>query len=129
MIDSKDKVSPYRYQILLNKDVETSDKIRYHIKTDLKDETHLMHEYLAQMIKYPTEKLILKVVIPKESPLIENVRYVRYADLKMECEYTDYDQEIKQSEQDGKRIFTLEILKPNLFYTYSIEWDFINVKS
>lgn len=129
LIDSKDKVSPYRYQILLNKDVETSDKIRYHIKTDLKDETHLMHEYLAQMIKYPTEKLILKVVIPKESPLIENVRYVRYADLKMECEYTDYDQEIKQSEQDGKRIFTLEILKPNLFYTYSIEWDFINVKS
>lgn len=129
LIDSNDKMSPYRYKILFNKTIKSSEKIKYQIKTDVKDETHLMHEYFAHMVKYPTECLKLNVIIPKEAPLIENVRYVRYADLKMECEYTDYVHKIEQVETDGKIVYILKIENPNLFYTYSIEWDFINVKS
>lgn len=128
LIDSKDKVSPYRYKIILNNEVKASQHIKYSIKTYVKDETHLMHEYIAHMVKYPTEHLVLNIIIPKSDPLLENLRYVRYADLAMECEYADCDHEIKQSEQDGKIIYTLEVDNPNLFYTYSVEWDFIKVK-
>ena len=127
--DSKDKVSPYKYEIVLNKKAKPTDKIKYHIKSYVKDETHLMHPYFAQMIKYPTEFLRLRVIIPKASPLIENVRYTRYADLKMECEYTDTEQKIQEKVEGENIVYTLEIHKPNLFYTYSIEWDFINVKT
>lgn len=129
LIDSQDKVSPYKYQIIFNKEIGPSGRIKYQVKSDVKDEMHLMHEYFAQMIKHPTEYLRLRVIIPKSSPLLEGVRYVRYADLDMECEYTDHESQVTFKEQDEKMIYTLEIKKPNLFYTYSIEWDFINVKS
>lgn len=129
LVDTKDKASPYQYQILLNKEVKVSDKIVYEIKSYMKDETHLMHEYFAQMIKHPTEHLILKIIIPKTSPLLENVRYVRYADMNMECEYTDCGHKIEEERNEEKIIYKLEIFNPNLFYTYSIEWDFIKVKS
>lgn len=128
--DSKDKASPYKYKIHLNKKIRESEHIRYELRTNVKDETHLMHPYFAQMIKHPTKELILNVIIPKSSRLIENVRYVRYADLKMECEYEDADAEHKiEEKEDGENIiYTLKISNPNLFYTYSIEWDFIKIK-
>lgn len=88
-----------------------------------------MHPYFAQMIKYPTKRLVLSVVIPENNRLIENVRYVRYADLNMEYEYTDQGYKVHEDKRDGKIIYTLKIENPNLFYTYSIEWDFIHVKS
>lgn len=129
LIDSRDRMSPYRYKLILNKEINPSDSIRYNLKTNVKDETHLMHPYFAQMIKYPTERLVLRVIIPENNCLIENVRYVRYADLNMEYEYTDQGYKIEEKRQDGKIIYTLEVENPNLFYTYSIEWDFIHVKT
>ena len=88
-----------------------------------------MHAYFAQMIKYPTRKLVLTVIIPEKAPLLENVRYVRYADLKMECEFLDDFNKVQEEKIDNNIVYRLEIDNPNLFYTYSIEWDFINVKS
>ena len=100
------------------------------MKSYVKDESHLMHAYFAQMIKYPTKKLILKVIIPKEAPLLDNIRYVRYADMKMEYDFLDQFHHIEEETTDDNRvIYQLEIDNPNLFYTYSLEWDFINVKS
>lgn len=128
LVDSTDKESPYHYQIQLNRTVKPSEHIKYEIKSDVKDETHLMHEYFAQMIKHPTKQLILRVIIPTAKPLLENIRYVRYADLSMEYEYTD-EHEFDTLQENGKTIYTLKIDNPNLFYTYSLEWDFINVKS
>ena len=86
-----------------------------------------MHAYFAQMIKYPTQKLILRVIIPKKAPLLDNIRYVRYADMKMEYDFGDQNNDIKEETTDNKVIYELEIDNPNLFYTYSIEWDFINI--
>lgn len=128
--DSKDEVSPYRYRINFNKTISVGEHILYNVKSYVKDESHLMHTYFAQMIKNPTKKLVLKVIIPEgyeKGPLLENVRYVRYADLKMECEYLDNTNEVKKESVDGKTIYKLEIENPNLFYTYSLEWDFIKV--
>lgn len=129
-IDTKDQVSPYHYQIVLNNTVSVGNHISYGVKSYVKDESHLMHAYFAQMIKYPTKKLILKVIIPKEAPLLDNIRYVRYADMKMEYDFLDQFHHIEEETTDDNRvIYQLEIDNPNLFYTYSLEWDFINVKS
>lgn len=129
LIDSKDKVSPYNYRIILNKEVTVLDRVKYGIKSEVKDEMKLMHPYFAHMVNYPTEKLILKVIIPQKAPLIEKVHYVRYADTNMECEYLDKNNDIKEEVEDGKSIYTLEVENPNLFYTYSIEWEFISISS
>lgn len=126
-IDSKDLVSPYHYQIVLNNTVSAGQHISYAVKSYVKDESHLMHAYFAQMIKYPTQKLILRVIIPKKAPLLDNIRYVRYADMKMEYDFGDQTNDIKEETTDNKVIYELEIDNPNLFYTYSIEWDFINI--
>lgn len=128
-IDAKEQVSPYHYQIVLNDTVSVGKHISYGVKSYVKDESHLMHTYFAQMIKYPTEKLILKIIIPKGAPLIDNVHYVRYADMKMEYEFPDQFNQISEETMDDKVIYQLEIDNPNLFYTYSLEWDFMNIKS
>lgn len=128
-VDSKDQVSPYHYQIVLNNTVYSGQHISYGVKSYVKDESHLMHTYFAQMIKYPTQKLILKVIIPKGAHLLDNIRYVRYADMKMENDFYDQFNVINEETKDDKVIYKLEIDYPNLFYTYSLEWDFINVKS
>ena len=128
LIDSKDKISPYKYKILLNGEKGPGSRIKYTLHSSVKDETHLMHPYFAHMVKYPTEYLKLNVVIPKSAPIVDNVYYKRYADLEMRFEYMD-EQEIKKCEENDKTIYSLEIVKPNLFYTYSIEWEFMNIKA
>lgn len=129
LIDSKDSMSPYHYRIDFNKPISEGEIISYAIKSYVKDESHLMHSYFAQMIKYPTKKLVLKIIIPKQAPLLDNVHYVRYADMKMEYEFAEDNKEVKEEQIGDKIIYTLEVYNPNLFYTYSLEWDFINVKS
>lgn len=131
LVDTKDRVSPFKYQIKFDKKKQHGDHIKYSIQSMVKDESHLMHEYFAQMIRNPTEHLVIKVIIPSGAPLIEEVKYKRYADFNMECEYFDKFNVIKEleSEDENKKIFMLEIDSPNLFYTYSIEWDFVKVKT
>lgn len=128
LLDSTDKISPYRYQIQLNELKGPQDMLEYTIRSNLKDETHLMHPYIAHMIKNPTKQLVLKVIIPKGAPLIENVCYKRYADFNMEYEYTD-NMELSKDELEDKIIYSLEVSNPNLFYTYSIEWEFIKIRT
>lgn len=73
--------------------------------------------------------MVLKIIIPKQAPLLDNVHYVRYADMKMEYEFAENNKKVTEEQIEDKIIYTLEIDNPNLFYTYSLEWDFINVKS
>lgn len=128
-VDSKDHVSPYHYQIILNNTVSVGQHISYGVRSVVKDESHLMHAYFAQIIKYPTRKLILKVIIPNKAPLLDNIHYVRYADMKMEYDFPDQFNEVKENIIGDEVIYQIEIDNPNLFYTYSLEWDFVNVKS
>lgn len=126
-IDTKDSVSPYHYQIVLNNTVSEGEHITYGLKSYVKDESHLMHPYLAQMIKHPTEKLILKVIIPQKAPLLDNIRYIRYADMNMEYDFMEPNREVIENTENGKIIYQLEIDNPNLFYTYSLEWGFMSI--
>lgn len=128
--DSTDKISPYRYQIIFNKKVRKGDEIKYDVISHVKDETHLMHPYMAHFVKYPTDYLELNLIIPADMSCIKNVECKRYADADMKYEYMDEKMKDEcfscQKSNEGQTIYTLKIRKPNLFYIYSIEWEFEN---
>lgn len=122
--DFKDKASPYRYDVEFNKTINEGEKINYKVLSRVKDEAQLMHPYIAHMVKNPVEKLKLSLTVPNDSHIIKNVVCKRYADMEMKYHYQDPNMEIAKKEEDKKIIYNLEISKPNLFYTYSIEWEF-----
>ena len=84
-----------------------------------------MHEYLAQIVKYPIENLILRVIIPEKNALLDNVRYVRYADMKMEYEFLDQENKVTETKKDNKIIYELQIR----IYFIHIVWNGILLKS
>lgn len=53
------------------------------------DETKKMHPHFSYNVKHPTEKLVLKIIIPQQEPFIENVEYKRYADFEMTIPYDE----------------------------------------
>lgn len=126
--ETTDKVSPYNYKINFNKKINKGEIIKYGVKSYLKDESHLMHAYFAQTISCPTKKLVLNIVIPRKNPLIEDIKYIRYADMDMKTIYNDNYNKYEEKQEDEKIIYHLEIENPNLFYTYSLEWEFMKVK-
>lgn len=130
-VESVDKISPYRYKIILPKKMCPKDKVQYKMLFHVKDETHLMHPYMAHVINYPTDYLELNLIVPNKMNDISHVVCKRYADSEMKFEYQDPELdkyfEVKDEEgEEGKKIYTLKIQSPNLFYSYSIEWKFEN---
>lgn len=121
--ETKDQVSPYRYEIEFDSIKKKGDKVRYKMKTVVKDETKVMHPYFSHIIKYPTQQLKLSVIIPKEEKIIKRMKYIRYADMEMETQYLGPEDYEKRVDGD-KLIYELDISAPNLFYTYSLEWEF-----
>jgi Deoxycytidylate deaminase len=112
----------YKYKIIFDSEKKKGDNVSYSICTNVKDESHLMHPYFAHLVKSPIDNMIIKLVIPKKFDFIENPKAVRYADLKMETEYNGNDS-LQIKEEDNKIIYFLEVKKPLLFYSYSIEWE------
>lgn len=123
LCDSKDTVSPFRYSIDFGEEKTVGNNVAYKIKTYVKDETKVMHPYFSNMIYNPTAHLTLSVIVPNNSNIIKNVHIVRYADMEMKTRY-DGTEKIKKIKKDDKTIYSLNVPNPNLFYTYSIEWDF-----
>lgn len=123
LCDSKDTVSPFRYSIDFGEEKTVGNNVSYKIKTYVKDETKVMHPYFSNMIYNPTAHLTLSVIVPNNSNIIKNVHIVRYADMEMKTRY-DGTEKIKKIKKDDKTIYSLNVPNPNLFYTYSIEWDF-----
>lgn len=127
LYETKDKVSPYKYQISFNEKKVAGSNIKYKIKTSVKDETHIMHPYLAHMIKYPTDFLRISVTVPKGHELIHEMINMRYADMDMKNDFIG-DEKYEVKETEDKILYILEVPKPNLFYTYSLEWEFVENK-
>lgn len=129
LIDYKDTASPYRYAINFGKELKKGDEISYCVGFQVKDESQKMHPYLAHYVKYPTDKLILRITVPENSKFIENVKYKRYADKEMEILYDECGEqknEVKTPDDtENPNTYILEIENPNLFYTYSLEWEFV----
>lgn len=111
---------PYRYDIVFEKEKKCGDKIHYKLLTKAKDEKQVMEPYLAHMVKYKTEKLILQVRAPKG--MIDNVVEAVYADLDMKVKILE--SEIKQKNDEENVLYESIIENANVNYTYAIEWKF-----
>ena len=128
--DYKNKISPYKYCINFKEEKTVGSNISYTVRSSVKDETRLMHPYIAHYVKNPIKKLTLKVIIPKNDVILENCIDKRYADSRMEIEHPASENYIKNREIDEERMeYYVEIDNPNLFYTYSIEWEFMKKKT
>lgn len=127
--DYGDKVSPYRYSINFTDTIKSGDNVEYAVRTCVKDGAHSMHPYFAYHIKHPTEKLVLKIILPKDEKIMDAVVYKRYADEDMNIEYEDKNEKNKVEWDEKTRTYTLEINEPNLFYMYSLEWEFVEKKA
>jgi len=110
------------YSVVFNDKKIENDTVSYKIQTDLKDEAHLMHPYLAHMVKHPIDRLKIKLTIPKNADYIENVVVKRYADLEMKTEYNGKEKLLREIQGD-QICYSLEVINPLLFYSYSIEWE------
>lgn len=120
--DYGDKTSPYRYYIDFKGN--TCKEIEYTVRSKVRDEGHLMHEYFSHYVKYPTDKLTLEIEVPKD--LIRNVHFQLYADKEMKIPYIDRNKEIEIEtyRDDAIEKYFVNIQFPILFYTYSLEWEF-----
>ena len=120
-----DKGSPYRYYIDFKGLKKKGDRIKYTVRSKVRDEGHLMHEYFSHYIKHPTNKLHLEVEVPQG--LIDEVQFQLYADKEMEMPYKDKKCKIvvkTELGEGGKEKYFIDVNCPNLFYTYSLEWFF-----
>lgn len=125
----QNKEAPYRYRISFDNAKKKGDGFGYTTIVNLKDETKQMHPHFAYNVKHPTEKLILKVIVPNEDRFIENMTCKRYADLDMTIQYDKaLDKTVKEESNESQTTYYKEIEHPDLFYTYSLEWEFMNVK-
>lgn len=112
----------YSYKIKFGRELNIGEEVNYSIVTNVKDEQHVMQRYVSQIVRYRTEELRIILKCPKN--LITNVRYVEYADIEMKEIFSETIA-TKHEDSDETEIYTLERTRPNLFYTYSIEWDWV----
>lgn len=75
---------PYTYDIEIGKPRRKGEPLNYQTLTKVKDEKEVMEPYFAHMVKNKTDKLTLRVIIPKG--LLGHVVATVYADLKMETQ-------------------------------------------
>ena len=114
---------PYIGTLRLSEPLKKGETISYKITIDVKDATHIMNPYYAQMVTIRTKKLVLSV--KAKEGLLKNVKKVVYADTNMTPEYEVQSEEIPVTvSQDGYQVFKVSISKPNLNYSYCLEWNF-----
>lgn len=123
LVEGVKKDAYYHYSIVPNKPILKGEGLSYKIQTDVKDEKEVMEPYFSHWTKYRTDLLIIRVTAPKN--LLTNVKGVEYADLKMETKFNDI--EVIHDSINNEDIFVITKEHPNLFYSYTIEWEFMKI--
>ena len=126
--DYNSENTPYQYRIDFGHEIKENEEISYTVCSKLSDENESMKPYIAHYVEHPTDELVLRIEVPKENSFMNGVIYKRYADKDMTIEYDDIlESRPKIDEEDEGDVYTysIRIKKPNLFYTYSLRWNFI----
>lgn len=123
LIDSDRKQSPYPYKIVFNPPKLRGDSIRFKTETLVVDDKHNMSTIYSFMVKYQTDKLVLRLIVPKN--LVEHVTKSAYADLvKDVC--IEHPKLIPPEEIGNNIVYNYEIDNPILLHNYFIDWIFTN---
>ena len=119
--NKEDVKSPYGYVIEFKNEKHKGDKIKICTYTRVEDEEHIMNPYIGHIVTADTNKLVIKVMCPQK--IIGNVREIVYADMDMSKLIKE--KECKKKIVDNLEVYEFVVEKPNMFYSYSIEWKFI----
>lgn len=121
-VEMKPERLPYSYDIVCTEKRKKDDSFQYGLRTEVKDEKKIMDPYFAFMVHHKTDALTLCV---KAKPkLIQNVHLSVYADLDMKLKIDRIT--IEQQETEDFQIYSSSLAKPNVNYTYAIEWDWVD---
>lgn len=117
---------PYVSELILKDPLKKGDKLAIEMQVDAKDSQLIMSPYYAQLMSIRTDFLDIGITAPKG--LLQNVRLVTYADLGMSKNLIVDTESLEAVFDNGNEIYRKEIDKPNLMYSYCIEWTFGDVK-
>lgn len=124
--DLKDEfcVDGINYYTLEPKDsLKKNVPFEYNLKTIVRDECEVMIPIFSYHIKSITEHLKMTVKF-KKNVSIENIVIKKYADINKNIVFEK--DKIDKGIENGEYIeYVYETDNPYLFYTYSIEWEFI----
>ncbi len=105
--------------------LKEGDDFNYSLKTLLYDEQETMRPFFSHHVKSLTDNLVIKIKVYK-GVKIENIRLNEYADINKNVLFSTKD--VKHDKKDDYDEYIFSIDNPSLFYTYSMEWDFVKVK-
>ena len=114
---------PYIYEIIFAQEKKAGDIVQYEINVSLNDEKKVMEPYLAHMVKSKIDNLSIALEVPPN--LVKDVVKTVYADLEMKTlvDKKSIETEAVNAEDDLVK-YMVKIEKPNVNYTYAIEWKF-----
>ena len=115
---------PYSATVLFDPPLSKGDIFEIEIEASVKDTRHIMNPYYAHLISKKIDSLCLSVEAPPS--IIDHVEQVVYADLNMSKNLEVSREEVLTSNEGNTNIYTFKIEKPNLMYTYCLEWKFDN---
>lgn len=121
LIDTNRESSPYPYTINFNSEKKRGDFIEFKTETSVTDENYTMLPRYSFMVKYQIDKLILRVVAPRN--MIKNVKKAIYADRAKEI-CVEKPKNITREKIRELERYTFEIENPSLLYNFFIEWEF-----
>lgn len=119
----KDSCIRKTYLVKFVTPLQKGQEISFSLKYNLSDIKKQMDAYLKHTVLNPTEKIILRIIVPKN--LIRNLVKCVYADEMTEIRLIAPEELSIFRETDDLLIYEWEILKPSLLYNYQIIWEFL----
>lgn len=119
----QERSQPYTCVLTMSSPLSKDEVCEIITRIDVKDSSRIMSPYYAHIVEIETEISVIKVTAPID--LLKDV----YADKKMSKEWQVSKERIIPEEKiiDGCRceVYSITQEKPNLNYSYCIEWNFI----
>ena len=118
-----DGTQPYVGTLILKDPLKKDEKLTFQTRIDVKDATHIMNPYYAQLINVKTDKLFIRLKAKKG--LLKDVCKVIYGDTLMTPKFEVEREKIVATEENDYSVYVMEVDSPNLNYSYCLEWNFI----
>lgn len=106
------------FEVPLQKNQETDCEIIY----NLGDSSRKMQPYLGHCVKNPTEKIILRLCVPKG--MVNSVKKCIYADTSAHINLS-LPQIINPRYIADIAMYEWEVDNPSLLYFYRMNWEFV----
>lgn len=126
IVEKDSSNSVFSFEIIPNAPIQIGDDFSYNVKTIVSDELEIMNPILSHHINKHTKTLKMMLKFDKTKfgcKLPKNVKINLYADIEQNAVYQTID--VTETDEDDFKVYYGEFENPCLFYTYSIEWDFV----